>query len=291
MTSPWNVPPWPRVRRSSSSSTTTKSPSTAVRSSASASNCSNRRASARWLRSWNARASSYRRRAASCVVGRRRLVATGGPRVGRADVRVVERERLRGRDVGGLEQVAGAGRLGLQPGGLAGGLGERRVQVGRVVELDELGGRLDDLGLAHPLAGGLVEVPAAAAERQVGRDREVVGVLVDEGEPADVADAVAVALDERLELVGGLDEEVGPLEGGVGRELTQVVAARVHPSPPSSPSTPVRATDSCVQPWYSRSAPIRSRRNIEWWRSKSHSPARWPSARAPSSASSLSSVP
>ena len=61
--------------------------------------------------------------------------------------------RLLRRDPGGLEQVALGGRLGRQPGGLAGGLGEGGVDVGRVVQLDQLGGGLDDLGLADPLAG------------------------------------------------------------------------------------------------------------------------------------------
>ena len=39
--------------------------------------------------------------------------------------------------------------------------------------------------------------------------------------------------------------------------------------------------------WNSRSGPIRSRRNMEWWRSNIHSPARWPMARERSSAFEL----
>ena len=115
-----------------------------------------------------------------------------------------------------------------QAGGLAGRLGERGVDVGRVVELDELGGVLDDLGLADPLAGRVVEVAAPAAEGQVRRDREVVGLLVDERQPADRRDPLAVAVEELAQLFGGLDQEIGSFEGGVRRELTEQVVVAIH---------------------------------------------------------------
>src|SRR4029077_18648429 len=63
----------------------------------------------------------------------------------------------------------------------------------------------------------------------VGCDRVVVRVLVDQGQPADLVDPLAVRLEELAELLRGLDEEVGPLQGGVARDLAeQVVAASVH---------------------------------------------------------------
>ena len=63
---------------------------------------------------------------------------------------------------------------------------------------------------------------------QVRGDREVVRVVVDERQPAEVArSGRGCASRNSLQLLGRLDEEVGPLEGGVGRELAeQVVAAR-----------------------------------------------------------------
>ena len=58
------------------------------------------------------------------------------------------------------------------------GVPEGAVDVRRVVELDQLRSRLDDLGLVHPFARVVVEVAGARAERSVGSDGEVVGVLV-----------------------------------------------------------------------------------------------------------------
>ena len=115
---------------------------------------------------------------------------------------LAERDALLGRDPGDLQQVALGGRLGRHAGRLAGGLGERGVDVGRVVQLDELRGRLDDLGLADPLAGDVVEVAAPAAEVQVGRDRQVVGLVVDQGHPAEDGDPVLVVVEEAAQLLG-----------------------------------------------------------------------------------------
>ena len=131
--------------------------------------------------------------------GLRRRPVVGGRRVG---VLAPRRDGLVGRDPGHAHQVLGGRRLGPHAGGLAGRLGERGVDVRRVVELDELGGRLDDLRLADPLAGLLVLVPGAAAEREVGSDREVVGIVVDEGQAADLVDPGGVRGQEAIELLG-----------------------------------------------------------------------------------------
>ena len=155
----------------------------------------------------------------------------GGPRVGRAGVAVVDAqaERLLGRHAGRPQQVVGRGRLGGEARGLAGRLGERGEHLGRVVQLDQLRRVVDDLGIGHPLAGVRVLVSAADAERGVGRDREVVGIVVDQRQPAELGDPVAVAVQELGQLLRGLDDEIGPLEGGVVGDLAQqVVAAQVH---------------------------------------------------------------
>ena len=101
-------------------------------------------------------------------VGRLRL--GGGPVVGRGRVRVgppIETASSMPIPAASSRSPSAVGSA-REAGRLAGGLGERLVDVGRVVELDELGRGLDDLGLGGPLAGGVVEVPGPAAERQVG---------------------------------------------------------------------------------------------------------------------------
>ena len=144
-----------------------------------------------------------------------------------------DRDALVGPDPGGIEELALRSRLGGQAGGLARGVGEGLVQVGRVVELDDLGGALDDLGLGRPVPGQLVEVAGPAAEREVRRDREVVRILVDQDEAAELVDPVLVRVEELAELLGRLDEEVGALEGSVARDLPeQIVTARVHRGSP-----------------------------------------------------------
>ena len=50
----------------------------------------------------------------------------------------------------------------------------------------------------------VVEVAAAAAERQVRRDRQVVGLLVDERQPAEDRDPVLVVVEEPAQLFGRL---------------------------------------------------------------------------------------
>ena len=91
----------------------------------------------------------------------------------------------------------------------------------------------------------------------------------------------SLLVEELAQLVGRLDQEVGAFDGGVRGELAEQVVVAVHGR--------LRAVRG-VYGWYSRSGPIRSRRNIEWWRSNIHSPARWPMARVASSFSSLSMV-
>ena len=259
------------------------------------------RASLRWLRSWYSSARSYRRcAAASSSSASSGSDLAGRPRVGGGGVRVLAPmarpsprarcRRPRGRPASPVGSAA-------KPGGLARRLGERGVDVGRVVELDELGRVLDDLGLADPFAGHLVEVAAAAAERQVRRDREVVGLLVDERQAADAPRCAPCAgrgtcaaarwTGRGSRSARGRRRPRAPRAGRCGRPwLVSCSVRRLA----ASASRRMLIGRSSGQGWYSRSGPIRSRRNIEWWRSKIHSPARWPRARVASSASSLSSV-
>ena len=153
---------------------------------AAVSNCSIRRASESWLRSWNVSARSYSRRAASSVVaGRRRRPGwrpSRRPRRCTGPRRRCRRPRPPRRDAGGLQQVVGGGRLVGQAGLLAGGLGERGVDSAGLYSSTSSGGALDDLRLGAPLAGGLVLVAASGSgTSQSGRDRQVVGILVDAG--------------------------------------------------------------------------------------------------------------
>ena len=129
-----------------------------------------------------------------------------------------------------------------------------------------------------PLAARLVEDARAAAERAVRRDGEVVGVLVDQDEAAELADPARVARHEPIELLAGADEEIRSLDVGVPREVgEQGVAARLH-----CPAS---------YRWTLSSGPIRSRRNIEWWRSIIHSEPRWAIDWIPVSASIWSRTP
>ena len=259
------------------------SPTSPLSPAAAPSNSSSRRDSLRWLRSWYSSARSYSRWAAASSSSASR----GTPWPAAHESAAAAYGSSPSGTVSSIEMPAtsirspsavGSARM---PGRLAGRLGERGVDVGRVVELDELGGALDDLGLAHPVAGHLVLVSAPAAEAEVRRDREVVGLLVDERQAAEHRDPLLVVVKELAQLLGRLDQEIGAFEGGVRRELSEQVVVAVHGR--------LRAVRG-VYGWYSRSGPIRSRRNIEWWRSKIHSPARWPSARVASSFSSLSIV-
>ena len=146
----------------------------------------------------------------------------GSPGLGRRGVRLfVGPHGLLGRDPGRFEELLGPCRLRRQPRGCPGRLGKGGVDVSRVVELDELRRALDDLGLAHPLAGCLIEVAGPAPERAVGSHREVVRLVVDKDETAELGDPLLVRLQEAPELLSGADEKVGSLEGGVRRELAE----------------------------------------------------------------------
>ena len=131
----------------------TRSPITAISPADADSKSSSRRASLRWLRSWYSSARSYSRRAADSSSSS--LSEIGWPAAHESAAAAYGSSPRDtgsvGRDAGGLVQVALGGRLGRQSGGLAGGLGEGGVDVGRVVQLDELGDGLDHLGLADPL--------------------------------------------------------------------------------------------------------------------------------------------
>src|SRR6185436_10529127 len=164
---------------------------------------------------------------------------------------------------------------GFDPGVLGLGLGKGLQDVSRVVQLDQLGRGLDDLGLGDPLGPRLVVDAAAASERAVRRDGEVVRVLVDEHDAAELADARLVRAHESFQLFAGPCQEIRALQlcvpGHVGQEG---VVSTFHVRPPYR--------------WTLSSGPIRSRRNIEWWRSMIHSDPRWAIAWIPSSCSSWS---
>ena len=177
--------------------------------------------------------------AARGVVGVEWLVAVaaGGPVIGRSLVIEAQlgvaagagdADALVGRDPGGVEQVVGGGRLGGHAGLLAGGLGEGGEDLGRVVQLDQLGGALDDLGLGVPLAGDLVLVARARTERAIRRDRQVVRVVVDQHQPAGLVDAPLVGGDELHQLLAGVGQEGGALEGGLGGNLAEHARSVVH---------------------------------------------------------------
>src|SRR5260221_9780800 len=133
---------------------------------------------------------------------------TGSPRIGRAGI-WIGGARLRAVGVADRRRPEISSHVGVL------GIGEGLEDVGRVVELDELRGRLDDLGLADPLALRVVVDAAAAAERSIRRDREEVLVLVDEGQAAQHPDPVGVGLHEALELLPRAYEEIRALDGGL----------------------------------------------------------------------------
>ena len=156
----------------------------------------------------------------------------GGPVVGGGRVRILgaERDGLLGRDIRRAEQVGLGGRFSLEPGLELGRLGESGEDVGQVVQLDELRGRLDRLGFVDPLAGSFVHIAAAAAERHILGDGEVVDFVVDQNHAAELSDAGLVAVEEAAQLRRGRCQEVGSLQSGVRGEFAeQVVAARIHP--------------------------------------------------------------
>ena len=141
-----------------------------------------------------------RERGALLVVRVEHRGLAGGPRVGGARVgrrRRPSAERLLGRDAGRAQQVVGRRRLGgeaRRPRGPP--RRTRRTPRPGCRARSSSDGGVDDLGVGHPLAGVGVLVAAADAERAVGGDREVVGVVVDQRQPAELRDPVAVAVEE-----------------------------------------------------------------------------------------------
>ena len=208
----------------------TSVPTIPSRPAAAFSNCSISPASVRWLRSWKSSASSYSASAALASSLRlANLRLAGRPLVGGLGVQVAR--------VGAPPRPPPPARRPRCPRPRPASLGERLEDVGRVVQLDELRRRLDDLGLGEPLAARLVEDAAPAAERAVGRDREVVGVVVDQDEAAELADPVLVRGHEPLQLLARADEEVGPLDLGIAGHVGEGgVASSFHVRPPTGGS-------------------------------------------------------
>ena len=105
---------------------------------------------------------------------------------------------------------------------VAGRLHEPGEDVGRVVQLDQLADRVDQLLLVVPLAVGRILVGEPRGPRLVDRVVEqVVLLVVDELDGADLAQPLAVLVQESAELLGRLVQEVASLELGLGGELAQ----------------------------------------------------------------------
>ena len=153
----------------------------------------------------------------------------GRPLVGRLGVRV-------GLGCAGLFRPLGIARHGglVEPDVLRLRLGEGLQDVGRVVDLDELGSRVDDLGLGDPVAARLVVDAAPAAERPVRRDGQVLGIVVDQDQPAELADPALMATHEPIQLLARARQEVGALDLGVTGHVGQEgVASTFHVRPPT----------------------------------------------------------
>ena len=196
-----------------------------------------RRASLCWLRSWNSSARSYRRRAADVVVvgleaspaGRR---PSRRPRAAYAVL--AERHGLLRRDAGDSNSSSAAvGSLGRPAASRAASAKAANMSAGLYSSTSSDGG-LDDLGLADPLAGVLVQVAAAAAERQVrARSTGSPGSSSISVMPPSAGDPLRVGVEELAQLLGRLDEEVRALERGVARRAPR--AGRCGPYPWSPP--------------------------------------------------------
>ena len=152
-------------------------------------------------------------------------------------------------------------------GRVAGGLDEPGQDVGQVVELHHLAHRVDRLLLVVPLAVGGVLVGEPGGPHLVDRvEDEVVLLVVDQLDRADLAQPLAVCLEEAAQLLGRLVDEVAPLELGLAGQLAEGGdAGRAHGLK-------------------TRSGPIRSRRKMMCFLSKIDSATRWPRPRAAGSA-------
>ena len=143
--------------------------------------------------------------------------------------------------------------------------------VGRVVELDQLGEVVHLLLLVVPLPVGRVLVGEPGDPQLVDRVvAEEVLLVVDQRDLADLPKPLAVGLQEAPDLLGGLDDEVAPLENGFLRQLAEG-------------DQPRRGHGL-----YTRSGPIRSRRNMTCLVLMIDSATVWPSRRVAGSAYSSS---
>ena len=117
----------------------------------------------------------------------------------RVGVLAADTDLISGSYVGSLGQTALSGRL-LSRFGVGLDVGEGGKDIGWVVQLDEFRRVLDNLGLADPLAGRLVEEAAAAAETQIRGDGQVVNLVVDQNQPAQIGDPTRVGIEELAQL-------------------------------------------------------------------------------------------
>ena len=169
-------------------------------------------------------------------LGRDFILATGSPIVGNRSVRVLATggKRLAGLSFGRLGLIAFFFGLFAQAFGL--GFSERGEDIGQVVQLDQLRRVLDYFGLADPLARRLVEVAAATPESEVGRDGQVVDLVVDQDQASQIGNAIATRVEELAQLGRGCRQEVGSLQRGFRGEFAElIVAARIHRCGPPSP--------------------------------------------------------
>jgi hypothetical protein len=80
----------------------------------------------------------------------------------------------------------------------------------------------------------LVEDPAPAPKRPVRSDGEVVRIVVDQDQAAEVANPALVGRHEPLELLARANQEVGPLDLGVAGHVGEGgVASSFHVRPPT----------------------------------------------------------
>ena len=180
-----------------------------------------RRASDSWLRSWKVSARSYSRRATSILVARGCPRSPGSrptrpPRRCTGPLHRCRRPRPRGRDAGDLEEVLRGRRL-VRQAGLARGRPprrRRRCPPGCRARRARAALSMTSVSATHsPVVVVLVAGPRA--ERAVRRDRQVVRVVVDEHHAAEVRGCGPVALQEALELLGGVVQEGGALDAGL----------------------------------------------------------------------------
>ena len=78
-----------------------------------------------------------------------------------------------------------------------------------------------------PLPGLDVLDPAPGTERKVSGDREVLRILVQEDEAAELLDAVLVGLQESVQLVGRIVDERSALDARLHGDLAEDAGSRV----------------------------------------------------------------